>query len=107
MLGLAGVTWIDTKVAAVTVRVVLPEIAAAAGRDGRGADARGAGKSRSAGGVADAWPPLGLEEAQVTCCVRSWVELSEKTPVAVNCSVSPLGRLGFAGVTSMRPAPRR
>ena len=39
------------------------------------------------------------EEAQVTAAVRSWVVLSVKVPVAVNCSVSPLAMLGFGGVT--------
>ncbi len=43
----------------------------------------------------------GLEEDQLTSCVRSCVELSENTPVAVNCSVSPLAMLGLAGVTSI------
>ena len=41
------------------------------------------------------------EEAQVTAAVRSWVVLSVKVPVAVNCSVSPLAMLGFGGVTAM------
>src|SRR5262249_25500177 len=38
---------------------------------------------------------------QVTWLVRSSVVLSVKVPVAVNCSVSPLGTDGFAGVTAM------
>ena len=42
-----------------------------------------------------------VAEAQVTWLVRSWVELSENVPVAVNCSVSPLGTLGLAGVTAI------
>ena len=42
-----------------------------------------------------------VAEAQVTWLVRSCVELSEKVPVAVNCSVSPLATLGFAGVTAI------
>ena len=42
-----------------------------------------------------------MADAQVTWLVRSWVELSEKVPVAVNCSVSPLGTLGLAGVTAI------
>ena len=37
----------------------------------------------------------GVGDAQVTWLVRSSVELSEKVPVAVNCSVPPLGRLGI------------
>ena len=42
-----------------------------------------------------------VAEAQVTWLVRSSVELSENVPVAVNCSVSPLGMLGLAGVTAI------
>ena len=41
------------------------------------------------------------EEAQVTTEVRSWVVLSVKVPVAVNCSVSPLAMLGLGGVTAI------
>ena len=42
-----------------------------------------------------------VAEAQVTWLVRFCVELSEKVPVAVNCSVSPLATLGLAGVTAI------
>jgi hypothetical protein len=38
---------------------------------------------------------------QVTDAVRSCVELSVKLPVAVNCSVTPMGTDGFGGVTAM------
>ena len=41
------------------------------------------------------------EDAQVTWLVRFSVELSDKVPVAVNCSVSPVGRLVLAGVTAI------
>ena len=44
---------------------------------------------------------LVVAEAHVTWLVRFWVELSEKVPVAVNCWVSPLATLGFAGVTAI------
>ncbi len=104
VLGLAGVTWIDTKVALVTVRVVLPEmlpllavrvvvpvLAALA--------------SPAVPAVLLTLATVGLEEDQVTCCVRSSVELSENTPVAMNGSVSPLGRLGLVGVTWMETSP--
>jgi len=40
-----------------------------------------------------------LDDAQVTWVVRSCVELSENTPVAVNCRVKPRATLGLAGVT--------
>ena len=42
-----------------------------------------------------------VAEAQVTWLVRFCVELSEKVPVAVNCSVAPLAMLGLAGVTAI------
>ena len=42
-----------------------------------------------------------VADAQVTWPVRSWVELSEKVPVAVNCCGLPLGTLGLAGVTAI------
>ena len=42
-----------------------------------------------------------VADAQVTWPVRSSVVPSERVPVAVNCWVSPLGRLGLAGVTAM------
>ena len=40
-------------------------------------------------------------ELQVTELVKFCVELSEKVPVAVNCSVVPLATEGFAGVTAI------
>ncbi len=40
------------------------------------------------------------DELHVTDVVRFWVELSEKVPVAVNCSVVPRVMTGFAGVTA-------
>src|SRR2546426_4879188 len=43
----------------------------------------------------------GLDELQVTWVVRSCIVLSLKVPVAVNCRVSPSGRLGLAGVTAI------
>jgi hypothetical protein len=39
-------------------------------------------------------------EVQVTEPVKFCVELSEKVPVAVNCSVLPFAIEGFAGVTA-------
>ena len=42
-----------------------------------------------------------VADAQVTWLVRFSVELSEKVPVAVNCSVCPLAMLGLAGVTAI------
>ncbi len=40
-----------------------------------------------------------FEETHVTEPVKSCVELSVNTPIAVNCSVLPLATLGAAGVT--------
>jgi hypothetical protein len=41
------------------------------------------------------------KELQLTWGVRSRLEPSEYLPVAVNCSVTPAGTLGWAGVTTM------
>jgi hypothetical protein len=43
----------------------------------------------------------GSDEFQVACVVISWFVLSENTPVAVNCWVTPRGRLRLTGVTNM------
>jgi len=42
-----------------------------------------------------------VTELQVAVLVKFCVELSEKVPVAVNCSVLPFAIEGFAGVTAM------
>ena len=42
-----------------------------------------------------------VAEAHVTWLVRFWVELSEKVPVAVNCSLVLWAILGLAGVTAI------
>ena len=41
------------------------------------------------------------EEAQVTDLVKFSVDPSDNVPVAVNCLVSPTGRLVLAGVTAI------
>src|SRR5215469_10893165 len=59
--------------------------------------------------VATPWDPAALEtvaaavldEAQVTCVVRSCVVWSVKVPVAWKARVSGRGRLGVVGVTEM------
>lgn len=61
----------------------------------------------TATGVAKPFDPPALlmdaivesDELQITEVVRSFVELSEKVPVAVNCCVEPMTVLGFVGVT--------
>ena len=94
--GFAGVTAIDTSVAAVTVRVVEPLIAA---------DAALIVLVPAATPVAN--PPgltvatLVVCEVQVTVLVKFCVELSEKVPVAVNCFVALFAIEGFAGVTAI------
>src|SRR5262249_17627882 len=96
MLGLAGVTAIDSKTAAVIVNPVVPVI-----------PSRVADIVSGPGPTAVASPALLIvaqvvsDEAQFTSVVRFWVELSENVPVAVNCSVSPTGRLVFTGVTAI------
>jgi hypothetical protein len=42
-----------------------------------------------------------VTELQVAVLVKFCVELSEKVPVAVNCSVAPFAIEGFAGVTAI------
>lgn len=39
----------------------------------------------------------GLDELQVTAALRSWVELSENVPVAVNCLLVPAAITGLIG----------
>src|SRR5579872_5402790 len=101
MLGFAGVTAIDTRVAGVTVSWL-------------GAERMGPttavtsvtpvvmGVARPLVGVAlltaatDFWL-----EYQVASVVRSIVLLSEKLPVALSCCVTPRGTLGLAGEMAM------
>src|SRR6185369_13706118 len=100
MLGFAGVTAMDCKVAGVTVRVVEPEISP---------DVAVMVVVPAAREVAVPFVPAALlmaalvvsEELQVTVVVRSCVLPSEKVPVAVNCWTVELTMLGFAGVTAM------
>jgi len=94
--GFAGVTAMEATTGGSTVSVVLPvmlpEVAEMVG-------------------VPAAWlvarPPTAivaatvLLDAQVAVEVRFCVEPSVYVPVAVNCSVSPAGTLGFAGVTAI------
>lgn len=42
-----------------------------------------------------------LDKLHVAAPVKSWVELSEKRPVALNCCELPSAMLGFAGETSI------
>jgi hypothetical protein len=96
--GFAGVTAIDTSVGAVavTVRVVEPLMAP---------EAALIVVVPAATPVAN--PPVVIVATVVVCevhvavLVKFCVELSEKVPVAVNCSVAPFTIDGFAGVTAI------
>ena len=96
MLGLAGVTAIDTSTAEVTVRTVVPEMLP---------DVALIVVVPAVAAVA--FPPVAmvetdaLDELHVTKAVMSLVLVSEKVPVAVNCWVVPAAMLGFAGVTAI------
>jgi len=97
MLGLAGVTAMEDRVAELTVRVVLPEIIPEV--------AVMVVPVPTATAVAR---PLlftvaidVLDELQVTCAVISRLVPSEYVPVAVNGWVTSTGILGLAGVTEM------
>jgi hypothetical protein len=100
MLGLAGVTVMDTSVAEVTVNVVDPEMLP---------DVAVIDVEPAAAEVAMPLEPPALlmvataadDEFQVTAVVRSCVVLSEYVPVAVNCRVVPLTMLGLVGLTAM------
>jgi hypothetical protein len=94
--GFAGVTAIDCRVAAVTVRVVEPLITS---------DVALIVEVPTPAPVAR---PVALivavavvPELHVTVLVRFCVVPSLKVPVAVNCCVAPLAIDGFAGVTAI------
>ena len=91
----------DTSVAAVTVSVAagddtLPRVALTWVTPVPAADARPAEPAALLMAAT-----VGSEEAQVTCEVRFWVDLSENTPVAWNCAVVPFATFGLGGVTSI------
>ena len=97
MLGLAGVTAMEDRVAEFTSRVVLPEIFPEV--------AVMIVPAPTATAVAT---PLlftvtmeALDELQVTNAVISRLDPSENVPVAVKGWVTPTGILGLAGVTEM------
>jgi hypothetical protein len=100
MLGLVGVTTMDTSVAGVTVSMVDPDILP---------DVAVIVVEPAAAEVASPLVPAVLstaataaaDELQVTDSVRSCVVLSENVPVASNCCVEPGAMLGLAGVISM------
>ena len=95
ILGFAGVTAIDDSVGPVTLRMVepvtAPEIAWIIDIPAPTAVARPVEEIVATAGVA---------EDQATELLRFWVLPSLKVPVAVNCCVAFLARVGFAGVTA-------
>jgi hypothetical protein len=97
MLGLVGVTAMDTSVAGVTVKVVepdmLPDVAVIIVEP---ATAEAASPSVPAALLMAATPAA--DEFQITDVVRSCVVLSENVPMAVSCCVVPGAMLGLAGV---------
>lgn len=94
--GLAGVTAIDTSVAAVTARfvdpVTLPDTALIV---------LVPAATPVANPLALMVATLVVTELHATEPVKFCVELSEKVPVAVNCCVAFLAIEGFAGVTAI------
>ncbi len=93
MLGLVGVTARETRVAGVTVSVVDADIEPEAAMI---VEVPAATAVANPEALTAATPEL--DELQVTVADRSWVVLSEKVPVAVNCSVVPFAVLGMGGV---------
>jgi hypothetical protein len=100
MVGFAGLTLMDTSVAAVACSLADPETRP-----------RVAVTAIAPGLIAVAWPwefaallmdaTFGSDELQVTEDVRSCVELSVYTPVAFRVSVDPSAIVGLEGVTLM------
>ena len=95
--GVAGVTPMETSVAAVTVSVVLPDTAPSV-----------AEMTVVPAALVTARPEAALIVAtvaslvdHVAIAVRSWVVASENVPVAVNCFGRPFGTVGVAGVMLM------
>jgi hypothetical protein len=95
-LGLAGVTEMEDRVAAVTVRVVLPEILPEVAVMVAVPAASPVARPLLFTVAADVF-----EELQVTWVVISWLVPSEYVPEAANWLVFPMGRLGLAGVSDM------
>ena len=94
MLGLAGVTAMEDRVAEVTVKVVFPETFPEVAVMVAVPAATGVARPLLLTVATDV-----LEEAQVTWLVISWLVPSEYVPEAANCFVTPTGMLGLAGVT--------
>src|ERR1700722_13671676 len=94
--GFAGVTAIDTSVAAVTVSVVLPVMLLEAAWIVVEPVVTAVAKP-----AALIVATVTAEELHVAVLLRFCVVPSLKVPVAVNCCVPPFGTEGFAGVTAI------
>src|SRR5260370_6836461 len=100
MLGLTEVTAIDRRAAGRTVRTVEPVIPLSFAEIVEVPVATPVARPLAVIGATEV-----LADAQVTLLVRFCFELSEKVPVAVNCSVLPLGLLGVPRVTPIDRRP--
>ena len=91
----AGATFTETAVAGITVRlavpVTVPEVALIVAVPSTLATAAPATLTLAFAGA---------DEIQVAVCVRFCVLPSVNVPVAVNCSVSPIGKETWFGVTA-------
>ena len=94
--GFTGVTATDTSVAAVTVRVALPEIEPVVAR--MVVDPVLTAVAKPAVLIAATVP---AEELHVAVLLRFCVVPSLNVPVAVNCCVPPFETEGFAGVMAI------
>ena len=100
MLGSGGVTSMESRVADVTVSVVVPVSAPKAAV---------IVVEPTATALARPWEPMafeivaipGSEDDHVADAVRSWVVESVKSPVAVNCCVVPFAMDGAGGSTAI------
>jgi hypothetical protein len=95
-LAVAGVTPMEDRVAAVTVRVAVPDLPLKVAVMVAEPAATPVARPLVLTVAVDV-----LDEVQVTCVVIFWVEESEYVPVAVSCRVSPAGRPAVTGVTAI------
>jgi hypothetical protein len=96
MLGLTGVTDMEDRVAEVTVRVILPEIAPEVAVMVAAPAATELPRPLLLTVATDV-----LDELQMTRVVISKLVPSEYAPQAENCWVIPVAMLGLSGVTDM------
>jgi hypothetical protein len=100
MVGLAGVTAIETSAAGVTVKLVDPEIAPKVAVMVTAPWLTELANPLEPDALLIEATPV-LEELQVTAVVSGCVELSVYVPVAAKLRPVPFAMLGFAGITAM------